>query len=38
MLNAVSVFNQVKLEEMVEEQCKGPILGVVRPYGTAGGK
>ena len=35
MLNSVSVFNQVKPEDMTEEQSKDPILGVICPYVTA---
>ena len=35
MLNSVSVLNQVASEDMVEEQQRDPILGLVCPYVTA---
>ena len=35
MLNSVPVLNQVTPEDMVEEQKKDPILGLVCPYVTA---
>ena len=38
VVNSVSAFNQVTPEDMVEEQEKDPILGLVCPYVTAGEK
>ena len=38
MLNSVSVLNQVTLEDMVEEQKRDSILGLVCQYVTAGEK
>ena len=38
MLNSVSVLNQITPEDIVEEQKKDPILGLVCPYGIAGEK
>ena len=35
MLNSVSVLNQVMPEDMMEEQKRDPILGLVCPYVTA---
>ena len=32
VLNAMSIFNQVTPEDMVQEQCKHHFLGVVCPY------
>ena len=38
MLNSVSVLNQATPEDMVEEQKRDPILGLVCSYVTAGEK
>ena len=35
MLNSVSVLNQVKPEDMAEEQKRDPIFGLVGQYFTA---
>ena len=38
MFNSLSVLNQVTSQDMVEEQKKDPILGLVYLYVTAGEK